>query len=92
MHLTNQAKMNLKPVGEWNTSKLVFNNGHVEHWLNGKKVVNSRHGQTIGSRRKRLGNGRMCLNMEWQRKDISVSRLKVIQLLSRNIKIKEITS
>lgn len=29
----------LKPVGEWNTSKIIFNNGHVEHWLNGKNIV-----------------------------------------------------
>jgi hypothetical protein len=29
----------LKPVGEYNVSKIVVNNGHVEHWLNGAKVV-----------------------------------------------------
>ena len=29
----------VKPAGEWNTAKLVVNNGKVEHWLNGKKVV-----------------------------------------------------
>ncbi len=38
MYLTN-ANKKLKPVGEWNTSKIIFNNGHVEHWLNGKKIV-----------------------------------------------------
>jgi hypothetical protein len=27
------------PVGEWNTSKIVYNNGHVEHYLNGEKTV-----------------------------------------------------
>lgn len=27
------------PVGEWNKARLLFNNGHVEHWLNGVKVV-----------------------------------------------------
>jgi len=29
----------LKPVGEFNTAKLIVNQGHVEHWLNGVKVV-----------------------------------------------------
>ena len=25
--------------GEWNTTRIIVNNGHVEHWLNGKKIV-----------------------------------------------------
>jgi len=38
MNLTNDKKK-LKPVGEWNSSKIIFNKGHVEHWLNGEKIV-----------------------------------------------------
>jgi len=38
MHLPNNSKK-VAPVGTWNTSKIVFNNGHVEHWLNGKKII-----------------------------------------------------
>ena len=29
----------LKPVGEYNTGRLLVKNGHVEQWLNGVKVV-----------------------------------------------------
>jgi hypothetical protein len=28
-----------KPVGEWNKTRLVVNGNHIEHWLNGEKVV-----------------------------------------------------
>lgn len=32
-------KKKLKPVGEWNTSKIIYNRGAVEHWLNGALIV-----------------------------------------------------
>jgi hypothetical protein len=36
-----QAPVNKKmnPVGEWNSSKIVANGNHIEHWLNGAKVL-----------------------------------------------------
>jgi len=36
--ITPQNKQ-LKPVGEYNHAKLIVNANHVEHWLNGNKVV-----------------------------------------------------
>jgi hypothetical protein len=28
-----------KPAGEWNHTRIVVDHGHVQHWLNGEKVV-----------------------------------------------------
>jgi len=39
MYTPDNTKKNLEPVGEWNSSRIVFDNGHVEHWLNGEKIV-----------------------------------------------------
>lgn len=33
------AKNTVRPVGEWNESRVLVNGPHVEHWLNGVKVV-----------------------------------------------------
>lgn len=39
MHLPDLTKMKMNPAGEWNNSKIVFDNGHVEHWMNGEKIL-----------------------------------------------------
>jgi hypothetical protein len=38
MHPPN-SEQKLMAVGEWNNSRLLVKGAHVEHWLNGKKVV-----------------------------------------------------
>jgi hypothetical protein len=38
------ATKKLNPAGEWNNGRLIYNNGHVEHWLNGEKVVEFEEG------------------------------------------------
>ena len=37
--LIEPADRKTKPVGEWNSSRLVVKSSHVEHWLNGVKTV-----------------------------------------------------
>lgn len=39
------AKKHVNPIGQWNSSKIVFNGNHIEHWLNGEKIVE----QELGS-------------------------------------------
>lgn len=40
MHTTNEnISKAMKGANQWNNSRIVFDNGHVEHWLNGYKVV-----------------------------------------------------
>jgi hypothetical protein len=37
--LITPVNKHLKPVGEYNTARLLVDHGHVEQWLNGEKVV-----------------------------------------------------
>jgi hypothetical protein len=39
MYTPDAGKMNVNPAGQWNTARIVFDNGHVEHWMNGVKIL-----------------------------------------------------
>ncbi|MGI9532239.1 3-keto-disaccharide hydrolase [Lutimonas sp.] len=39
MHPANDAEKILHPVGEWNSTRIIFTPEKVEHWLNGKLLV-----------------------------------------------------
>ncbi|HMJ68212.1 MAG TPA: DUF1080 domain-containing protein [Cyclobacteriaceae bacterium] len=44
MFPADSTKKVVNPVGDWNTTRVVYLNGHVEHWLNGEKVVEFEEG------------------------------------------------
>ena len=41
VHMPSRKKREKKPkkTGKWNKSKIMSNNGNIEHWLNGKKIL-----------------------------------------------------
>lgn len=39
MYPPNFSTLKINPVGEWNTSKIIFDNGHVTYYMNGEKTI-----------------------------------------------------
>ena len=54
MNLANDKKK-LNPIGEWNSSRIIYNRGHVEHWLNGEKIVEFEVGTDAWNKEKAAG-------------------------------------
>ena len=50
MHIAENKTV--KPLGEWNSSKIHVNGTHIEHWLNGAKVVDYELGSADWTKRK----------------------------------------
>lgn len=55
MHLPDLDKKKLNPAGQWNHSKIIFDNGHVEHWLNGEKLLEFKAWTPDGCKRRDSG-------------------------------------
>jgi hypothetical protein len=52
---TPSERKQLKPVGEWNTSRIIFKNGHVEHWLNDIRIIKFKAWSNDWTKRKTEG-------------------------------------
>ncbi|AEL25306.1 3-keto-disaccharide hydrolase [Cyclobacterium marinum] len=55
MYPADQSQVDLNPVGEWNSSKIVYTPEKVEYWLNGKVVVSFVPGSEDWETRKNSG-------------------------------------
>ena len=54
----------LAKVGDWNRSKIVFDNGHVEYWLNDQKLLEFEAWTDDWFARKEAGNGILLRNTD----------------------------
>ena len=80
----------LMPVGEWNQARLIYNNGHVEHWLNGEKVVE--FDESSDEFQKRYKNSKWVEYPGWNKSKVGSISLQDhgAAVYYRNIKIKEL--
>ncbi len=80
----------IMPVGEWNTARIVYNNGHVEHWLNGQKVVEFDEGSDAYN--KAYKQSKWVDYPDWNKSKVGSISLQDhgAPVYYRNIKIKEL--
>lgn len=90
MYVPDSAKLIIKPAGEWNTSKIVFDNGHVEHWLNGEKVVEFEAWTDDWFARKHSGKWENAPEYGLARKGVICLQDHGSAAWFRNVKIKEL--
>jgi hypothetical protein len=82
------AGKTLKPVGEWNTSMIVFRGNHGEHWLAGKKVVEFELGTPRMDSLLAQSKYRSIPNFAQRRAGHIVLQDHVDEVFFRNIKIR----
>ncbi len=90
MYLPDTDKMKVNPAGEWNNSKIVFDNGHVEHWLNGTKILEFEAWTDDWFARKNSGKWNDAPEYGLARKGVICLQDHGSPASFRNIKIKEL--
>ncbi len=90
MYLPDKSLMKVKPAGEWNNSKIVFDNGHVEHWLNGVKILEFEAWTDDWFERKNSGKWAHAPEYGLARKGVICLQDHGDPASFRNIKIREI--
>jgi hypothetical protein len=84
------ANKTLKPVGEWNSSRLVFRGNHGEHWLNGVKVVEFDLGTPLMDSALARSKYRSIPNFAERRAGHIVLQDHVDEVFFRNLKIRRL--
>ena len=77
-------------VGEWNTTRIVKNKSHVEHWLNGKKIVEYELGSDDWKKRKTEGKWKDTPGYGLAKKGHIALQDHGSEAWFKNIKIKEL--
>ncbi|MGI6120489.1 MAG: 3-keto-disaccharide hydrolase [Desulfosporosinus sp.] len=90
MYLPDKSKMKVHPAGEWNTSKIVFDNGHVEHWLNGEQILEFDAWTDDWFQRKKSGKWSDAPEYGLSRKGVICLQDHGYPASFRNIKLKEL--
>ena len=83
--------MRLNPQGEWNSSRIVFDNGHVEHWLNGVKILEFEAWTDDWFARKHSGKWETAPEYGLARRGVICLQDHGSPASFRNLKIKELT-
>lgn len=82
------AAKQLAPVGEWNSSRIVFRGNHGEHWLNGRKVVEFELGTPLMDSLLAKSKYHSIPNFAQKRAGHIVLQDHVDEVFFRNIKIR----
>jgi hypothetical protein len=79
-----------KPFGEWNNTKIIVNKGHVEHWLNGEKIVSYELWTDDWKRKKEMGKWKDAPGYGLAKKGYIALQDHGSEAWFKNIKIKEL--
>lgn len=90
MYLPDFSAMKVNPAGEWNNSKIIFDNGHVTYFMNGKKTVEFDAWSDDWFARKNSGKWSNAPEYGLARKGLICLQDHGYPAWFRNIKIKEL--